>query len=255
MAASAPSSSATAAVETLQVPAAVINNVRKLMGVDADGARHHVLSAAYAIIAAYESRGTRWFWSDVDAQAGLVLSDAKAAMRDPRIKAFQDKYSADFIADMEQCQAWLYDPKQVTPELQVALQNLQLWLLYATLDLKKVALWEPYARAICDNMPQRALQMLVSPLLKLVVKECDAVRAIAVRCTQPDATDAALTQTELYEPCVEALDYAIRDMLFDALLNAPKKVLENPALADRLQYMRRLTKAAAWAKVEAKGDK
>jgi hypothetical protein len=53
-----------------------------------------------------------------------------------------------------------------------------------------------------------------------------------------------MRRTALYAPCVDQLDYAVANILFDALLNGDSSMYNDmQALHDRLAHMRQYTKA------------
>ena len=134
-----------------------------------------------------------------------------------------------------------------------------LLLTYALQRHRKWADWEQHARVFANEMPTPAAAYLVSPVLKRVLEQLESVLPLALSvCEHKDwtsvATDAhrVMRRTALYATCVEQLDYAVANILFDALLNGDSSMYNDmQALYDRLAHMRNYTKAVVNQRIKS----
>jgi hypothetical protein len=217
------------------------------MSCDEKGARYYIHQSIDNLTRSYALTGARYFYSQVEAQVAVYLLDNS----NTQFRAFQAQWGSQVITDVDECDAWLSGV--LSKSQSQAIQNLPYWLTYALQQHRKWADWEQHARVFAHEMPAQAAAYLVSPVLKRVLEQLENILPLALSVCerkQDDwtsvATDAhrVMRRTALYAPCVDQLDYAVANILFDALLNGDSSMYNDmQALHDRLAHMRQYTKA------------
>ena len=135
----------------IKLPKVLVNNVCTLMSLEStDYGEYYLLDAAASILRSYTYRGARYFWSQVDAQALVMLLDKKVGKQNAAVLDFQQHWGESALDDLEKCQTWL----ESLPSHQAhAVQNLPYWLWYALGKYKKVDEWEKYAQVFTRPSP------------------------------------------------------------------------------------------------------
>ena len=238
-------------MDNVKWPSAVLHNLSKALGVDEKGAEYYARNIALSIVNAYTVRGTKYFWTQVDAQVLAALLDRRNAKLSSEIKEFQAYWGTSALED-------LAASEQVTERMKehetAALSNLPLWLWYALCKYKRLSEWQAYNELFAERMDTQTLMYLITPLLKDVSAQAKAIAKLVIderERKQPstDATRVNLRQL-LMDDAVSDTDYAVRDMLFDAMYRADITVLKLKTLDERLRHMRDSVKVAYFERTE-----
>ena len=229
-------------MEGIAIPRAIVDNVAKLMSVDAKGAEYYVRHGAQSIVRAYDVRGNKYLWTQVDAQVLAWLLDPKTGAADARVQTFQTEHKATALSDLEEFEAW---SQNATKREMLGLMNMPLWLWYAFGTYSSFAEWKKYADVIHKNTQIGALRYIDEVLMGAILRALKDLLSRLVKWKARLDEGGNFTESERAKNHArvfgDAQDDVIaimaRDMLVDAVLRAEDATLSQPIL-ERLTAMR-----------------